>query len=181
MLHDFDKSLALSHEQEGAEWWPKVYRAAFPNLLSMVSVRQNGWAQRGGIDRVLTLNCGKTLNIDEKVRQKDYGDVLLEYWSVMRDGKGVTRGWAAKDLACDYLAYAWIPTERCLLIPFQELRRAWRAHGREWVTLGLQETCGFCVVDAQNNGYVTRSVCVPESAFMDAIRESMLIRWTGVI
>lgn len=144
----------------------------------MASVRQDGWAQRGGIDRVLTLASGKTLSVDEKVRYKDYNDVLLEYWSVWRDGKGVTPGWVAKDLACDYIAYAWVPSERCLLLPFQELRRAWRKNCREWVALGERGSMGFFIADAANNGYVTKSVCVPESVLLDAIRDAMLVKWS---
>lgn len=178
MPHEFQSSLAKSHAQANAPFWPRVYHTAFPKLASMSCVRQDGWAQRGGIDRVLTLDCGKTLTVDEKVRYKDYGDVLLEYWSVFRDGKGVAPGWIAKDLACDYIAYAFVPTERCLLIPFQELRRAWRAHCREWVKWGEQATRGFCVIDAVNPGYKTRSVAVPEVILKDAVRDAMIVRWT---
>lgn len=178
MLHEFSASLAKSHAQESAEWWPRVYRAAFPGLMSAVSVRQDGWAQRGGIDRVLTLASGKTLSVDEKVRYRDYDDVLLEYWSVFRDGKGVTPGWVAKDLACDYIAYAWVPSERCLLLPFQDLRRAWRKNHREWVALGERGTMGFFKSVAQNDGYETVAVCVPSAVLLDAIRDAMLVSWS---
>lgn len=178
MQHEFAASLALSHKQADAEWWPRVYRSAFPDLASMTCVRQDGWAQRGGIDRVLTLNSGKTLTVDEKVRNKDYGDVLLEFWSVWRDGKGVDPGWVAKDLACDYIAYAWVPTGRCLLLPFQELRRVWRARHQEWVDAAKRGAMGFQVISANNKGYKTKSVCVPENVLRDAIRDSMLVTWT---
>jgi len=176
--HEFAASLTLSHKQADAEWWPRVYRSAFPDLASMTCVRQDGWAQRGGIDRVLTLNSGKTLTVDEKVRNKDYGDVLLEFWSVWRDGKGVDPGWVAKDLACDYIAYAWVPTGRCLLLPFQELRRVWRARHQEWVDAAKRGAMGFQVISANNKGYQTKSVCVPENVLRDAIRDSMLVTWT---
>lgn len=178
MQHEFAASLKKSHEQESAEWWPRVYRSAFPTLATMTSVRQDGWAQRGGIDRVLTLASGKTLSVDEKVRYKDYDDVLLEYWSVWRDGRGVDPGWIAKDLACDYIAYAWVPTERCLLLPFQELRRAWKKNRLEWVGLGEKGARGFFIADADNKTYKTRSVCVPCGVLMDAIRDAMLISWS---
>lgn len=179
-LHSFSASLAKSHAQEDAEWWPRVYRAAFPSLVTMASVRQDGWAQRGGIDRVLPLASGKTLSVDEKVRYKDYGDVLLEYWSVYRNGKGEDPGWVAKDLACDYIAYAWVPTERCLLLPFQELRRVWRTHCREWVALAERGSRGFCRVSAENGRYQTISVCVPQEILMDAIRDCMFVSWAPV-
>ena len=80
-IHTFQDSLAKSHEQESAPWWREIYEAAFPNFASMVSVRQDGWAQRGGIDRVVTLKSGRVVTIDEKVRSESYADILLERWS----------------------------------------------------------------------------------------------------
>ena len=80
-LHDFQASLARSREYADAPWWIDMYRRAFPTLQSAVTVRDDGWAQRGGIDRVLTLACGRTLTVDEKVRTNDWPDILLEQWS----------------------------------------------------------------------------------------------------
>ena len=56
--HHFAESLAISEEHANASWWMDVYRSALPRLASAVSVRNDGWAQRGGIDRLLTLSCG---------------------------------------------------------------------------------------------------------------------------
>ena len=166
-LHNFGESLQLSQEQSDAPWWGDVYRAAFPNLQGMVCVRSDGWAQRGGIDRVLTLGCGKTLTVDEKVRAKDYGDILLEVWS---DHERRIPGWVAKDLACDFIAYAIIPTETCYLLPFQTLRQAWRQNGRVWWANNR-------VPPAQNNGYQTVSVAVPVGELMDAMADAMRVSW----
>ena len=130
MIHDFDKSLEMSQAQSDAPWWIDVYRKAFPDMAAAVNVRDDGWAQRGGIDRVITLNSGKTLTVDEKVRDKDYPDFCLEYWSSIQSK---TPGWVAKDLACDFIAYAFIPSATCYLLPFQTLRRAWRENHKIWV------------------------------------------------
>lgn len=73
-----------------------LYRQAFPTLVSAVSVRDDGWAQRGGIDRVLTLACGRTYTVDEKVRTNDWPDILLEEWS---DEARRSPGWVLKPLA----------------------------------------------------------------------------------
>jgi hypothetical protein len=50
-------------------------------MISAVSVRSDGWAQRGGIDRVIALACGRVFTVDEKVRTTDWNDILLEQWS----------------------------------------------------------------------------------------------------
>lgn len=167
ITHDFQKSLAKSHAQADAAWWRDVYRKAFPNLESMVCVRDDGWAQRGGIDRVLTLSSARTVRVDEKVREQDWPDILLEYWS---DKDRKILGWVAKDLACDYIAYAFVPSQVCYLLPFLELRRAWQQNGKQWVSL-------YGHRDAQNKGYVTRSCAVPTKVLFDALTQAMRVDW----
>ena len=169
--HDFHESLRTSHEQSNALWWENVYRSAFPGLQSMVCVRNDGWAQRGGIDRVLTLGCGKTLTVDEKVRTKDYGDILLEVWS---DHERRMPGWIGKDLACDFIAYAIIPTQTCYLLPFQTLRAAWRINRRKWWTNNRLKP-------AQNIGYETVSVGVPVAELMTALSDAMCVSWKAAV
>ena len=167
MIHDFEESLAKSHAYANAPWWLDVYRLAFPDLESAVNVRNDGWAQRGGIDRVLTLSSGKTLSVDEKVREKDWPDIALEYWS---DREKKISGWVAADLACDFIAYAFVPSQTCYLLPFQTLRRAWRENCKEWVGK-------FPKITAQNNGYETVLVGVPIPVLMKALSDAMQIHW----
>lgn len=166
-IHDFAESLARSHAQADAPWWLDVYRTAFPNLASAVCVRSDGWAQRAGIDRVLTLASGRTITIDEKVRDKDWPDILLEVWS---DKDRRVRGWMQKELAIDYLAYAFVPTCKCYLFPFQTLRRAWRQNGSEW-------WIKYEHIEARNRNYVTESVAVPIEILMAALGDAMKIEW----
>lgn len=174
MLHDFATSLALSHEHEDAEWWPLVYGKAFPGYRAAISVRNDGWAQRGGIDRVVTLKSGKTVTVDEKVRKEDYPDIALERWS---DRAKKTPGWVQKDLACDFIAYAFIPSKRCYLLPFLTLRRAWILEGKNWIDLAESQSGGFRIVNAQNRGYVTESVAVPIEILLASIRQAMVVSW----
>ena len=168
IVHDFAASLSLSHQQAGAPMWERVYREAFPDMVAMASIRNDGWAQRGGIDRVITLSSGRSILVDEKVRSRVYTDILLEYWS---DVGRRRRGWVAQDLACDFIAYAFIPSKECYLLPFQTLRRAWRSQHRLWVD-------SFEKVRAQNRGYVTVSVKVPIPVLLLALKDAMCIRWT---
>lgn len=174
MIHDFKDSLALSHANEDAPWWREVYAQAFPGHLSAVSIRQDGWAQRGGIDRVITLKGGKTVTVDEKVRATSYGDIALEQWSDLERRKP---GWMQKDSACDFIAYAFIPDQRCYLLPFQTLRRAWLENGADWLGWAKAGTGGYRIIDAKNPNYVTRSVAVPIPDLMSAVSRAMVIDW----
>lgn len=163
--HRFSDSLALSESFTDAPWWIDIYRRAFPKLASAVAVRNDGWAQRGGIDRVLTLDCGRTYTVDEKVRMEDWPDILLERWS---DEARRIPGWVQKPLACDFIAYAFAPSGVCYLLPVVPLQRAWRQHGKEWIgRYGTRR--------AQNVGYVSVSVPVPTDVLMQAIAAAMVV------
>lgn len=163
--HHFAASLALSRSFSDAPWWPELYNRAFPTLVSAVSVHDDGWAQRGGIDRVLTLSCGRVYTVDEKVRTHDWPDILLEQWS---DEARRSPGWVQKPLACDFIAYAFAPSRRCYLLPVNLLQRAWRLHGRSWLKDHGQRR-------AQNRGYVSTSVPVPISDLMQGMIDAMLV------
>lgn len=166
--HVFADSLALSQSYSEAGWWLDLYRKAFPTLVSAVSVRDDGWAQRGGIDRVLTLACGRTYTVDEKVRTAEWPDILLEQWS--NEARRVP-GWIQKPLACDFIAYAFAPSRRCYLLPVAPLQRAWRLYGKGWLDRYGQR-------HAHNRGYVTANVPVPISELMRAMISAMLIQNT---
>ena len=172
--HNFSESLAKSHRQADAPWWEKVYREAFPAFAGMVCVRDDGWAQRGGIDRVITLSSGRTVTVDEKVREKDWPDILWEYWS---DKAKKKRGWCAKDLACDYIAYAFVPSQTCYLLPTLQVRKAWRMFGKDWCEKANKNQDGFRIVDAPNATYITRCVAVPIDVSLSAITEALTVRW----
>lgn len=166
-VHKFRDSLALSHAQEDAPWWPLVYREAFPNLVAMPSVRKDGWAQRGGIDRQLVLADGSVLKVDEKVRYKDYPDILLEVWS---DRDRQIKGWIQKDLTCDFIAYAFVPSQTCYLFPYRTLRRAWMTNAGDWWERYPHK-------EANNGTYVTESVAIPKDVLRASLTQAMVVTW----
>lgn len=168
-VHSFADSLAKSNTYADAPWWAEVYRKAFPGFDVMQCMRSDGWAQRAGIDRRIHLNSGKTIEVDEKVRERDWPDFLLERWS---DEGRRTPGWIQKDLRCDFIAYAFVPSRVCHLLPFPLLRRAWTKHGRAWAQ--RHET-----VRARNNGYVTASVAVPIGEVYAALSGAMAVTWVA--
>jgi hypothetical protein len=191
-VHDFTRSLDYSHDQSDGAYWHEVYRQAFPDMRDIVDLRHNGWHQRAGRDRAIVLSTGRTLYVDEKARDCTYSDILLEIWSVYpHDGEppydpraNAVPGWAAKPLDCDYLAYAFVPTQTCHLFPFFGIRAAWEKHRVKWLHKATDETRGYRWVVASNrrvNGstYKTVSIAVPIPALRDAIADSMTVKWTA--
>lgn len=167
IVHDFRESLGKSAAQANAPWWYEVYKLAFPSMAACVYVRKDGWAQRGGVDRMLTLESGRTISVDEKVREKDWNDIALERWS---DEAKQKPGWIQKPLLCDYIAYAFIPSRRCYLFPTLLLQRAWRLSGREWIA-------SYGQIRAYNKGYVTISIPVPIPVLLSALSNSIVVEW----
>lgn len=173
-VHNFADSLALSNQHADAPWWESVYRRAFPGFSQMMSVRNDGWAQRGGIDRIVLTEGGRQYAIDEKVRTQDRDDFCLEAWS---DFERRVPGWMNKDLACDFIAYAFVPSRRCYLLPFATLRLAWKRNGAGWMDSARRDAAGFRVIRADNGRYTTLSVAVPIDVVMASLQAAMLVRW----
>ncbi len=167
-VHNFDKSLALSSSIADEAFWFGLYKEIFPNLVSAVAIEaKDRWAQRAGIDRRLVMSDGSTVTVEEKVRSSVYPDFCLEYWS---DRERRKPGWIAKDLDCDYIAYVFLPTRECYLLPFGLLRRAWRENYREW-------TRSYRKVEAKNRDFTTVSVAVPIPVVKEAIWRAMTTRY----
>lgn len=163
-VHDFRKSLAFSHAASDLPIWLEVYKQFFPDMVACVDHRENGYWQHQGIDRSLTLSNSKQVLVDEKVRDVDYGDILLEFISNDKTG---TPGWVCKPLMADFIAYAVLPRGKAYLLPVLSLQNAWNRNGREWRNRHR-------VVTANNAGYKTHSVCVPTKEVFRAITTAQI-------
>ena len=82
VIHDFRERLDWSNELSDEAAWVSFYRGLWPGMVSAVRVDANCPAQRSGVDRLLYLPDNRTVRIDEKKREKDYGDFLAEVVSV---------------------------------------------------------------------------------------------------
>jgi len=172
--HIFRESLARSHAAEDLPLWEEVYRKAFPTMVSMANHRQDGYHQRLGIDRSITLANAKQILIDEKFRGRNektgkvYDDIALEYLS-NRDRN--IPGWVCKSLLADYIAYAIGPLGKCYLLPVLQLQQAWKNNSRTWLKAYQQ-------IPAQNEGWVTMSLCLPVPVLFKAIGNCLRIEFS---
>jgi hypothetical protein len=166
LTHNFAQQLAWSETASHEQFWDAVYRKAFPNMVNHMLCSGDTKSQRMGIDRIVFLGNGMTIAIDEKKRSEVYADVLLEYISVDTTN---APGWIEKDLAIDYLAYAFMPTQKCYLFPWQLLRRVWVERGEKWKQWAERRENGFRIVKAKNQTYNTYSIAVPLKSLLKAI------------
>lgn len=185
-VHDFDERLSFSHGQSDRDWWEIVYRRAFPDMVSMVDLRKDGWHQRAGRDRAIVLSSGRTIYVDEKVRGERYSDILIEIWSVYPKGgrepypplgRDEKEGWGRKPLDCDWLAYAFVPTATCHLLPFLGVRSAYEKHQAAWRIAARDRSDGFRWVSAENRSYQTVSIAVPIATLYAAVNDAMTVKW----
>lgn len=168
MGRDFHADNAYSLAASGETFWLAVYRKAFPTM-TRCEICTDTTRQRQGIDRVLTLSNGRTVNVDEKKRAQEYGDILLEYVSAL---EYKTPGWIEKDLAIDYLAYAFMRSHRCYLFPWPMLHRAWVQYGQAW-----KDKYGKVTAKTKTGGstYQTLSVPVPIAILRQAVSTAAVI------
>jgi hypothetical protein len=166
VVHDFKEQLLYSEVSSDEIFWDAIYRKAFPGMVNQMLCSGNTHSRRMGIDRLIMLASGKVLAIDEKKRKEEYNDILLEYVSVDTTN---TPGWIEKDLAIDYLAYAFMKSQRVYLFDWLMLRRAWGHFKSEWMNR-------YPKITAQNNGYKTLSVAIPIGILRNSVSQAMVIQ-----
>lgn len=163
----------MSHAASDLPIWEEVYRKAFPDMVAMIDHRQDGEHQRAGIDRSIILANSKQILIDEKVRDKAYPDVLIEFTS---NDQTNAPGWAEKPLRCDYIAYCKKPLKQCLILPVIQLQTAWKQNKDYWLyDYGFKQA-----VNQNGNGrqvYATLSCPVPDNILFKAIGQCLRISW----
>lgn len=177
IIHRFDEQLEYSAKLSDEPAWVEFYKRLWPDLHLAIRIDGESQMQRDGIDREIILRNGRRFRVDEKKRKKDYGDLLLEEWSVFRgDGHpGNKIGWALDaEKRCDFIAYAIPPAHKCYFLPFELLRQAFRANRTAWLKARGNPK------DAPNDGYVTRNLAVPWATLKTAMLQQMLRRFDAM-
>jgi hypothetical protein len=169
IIHDFGERLLHSQSLGKEPAWVEFYRRIWPEMLACVRLDADSPLQRAGIDRAIFLpRRHQPIYIDEKIRGKDWGDFLLEEWSVLGSKK---IGWSLDpSKVCDFVAYA-VPG-KCWLLPFEPLRIACTTHLEQWKTRK-----GAYPKDAPNKGWTTRNCAVPWDDLWAAIRRVSTRKW----
>jgi hypothetical protein len=107
--------------------------------------------QKNGNDMTITLSSGKTVNLQLKSREKDYGDILIEYRHDYPSGY-TKPGWIERPSDADYLIYC---TPKAIYrIHYPQLHAFWH-----WNKEGLLRE--LPTKRATNRDYVTLNVAIP--------------------
>ncbi len=135
--------------------------------------------QFAGIDKLILFSNGKTLKLEEKVRRKDYGDLLIE---IIADNNFATYdhntnvfestqprgiGWGMKDYSSDLLFY-FIETEsKGFIFSWKKFQAIFKGYLPIWYKLALEKKQGFSLKIAKNKGYDTINIAVPKNVFFN--------------
>ena len=174
--YDFHDRLAFSTSRNGRPLG-QVIAETIPGVVRVVAtdVAQD----KTGVDYIAHLRRGAQVFIDLKMRDRGCGqfwdgeeDLALEIWSVIpEDGFPGKRGWTLDEAkATHYTLHAFDPSDsaRVFILPFQLLRKAFRAHFEDW---------GVRYRHAIQDSGRWRSEClfVPVSVVLTAINEAMIV------
>jgi len=170
-FNDFKQDLEYSTKHD--KFWKEIYMSFFPSMAEMSSIVTDIELQKKGIDRVLTLENGKRILIDEKMRRSIYTDILLEYKS--NSNKDENDGWINKNLEINYIAYAFMPIQTVYMLDWNMLKRTWLKYGGEWYKKAKAKQDGLCFVSADNELYNTLSIAIPIYILLDKMIESTVI------
>lgn len=184
VVHNFHDQLEYSADLSDEAAWITFYKRLWPDMVAAVRIDKDCQLQRWGIDREILLPNGKRFSIDEKKRKLDYGDLLLEEWSVCDFDsakntiiRGKKIGWALDpDKRCDYVAYAVQSSSKCYLLPFELTRQTCKVNFIKW-----KKNSKWYPKVAMNDGYATVNVAVPFPVFRVALWEQMHRKWGGGI
>lgn len=157
--NEFKQDLEYSFDSSEDEVLNEFYRRKFPNLKS-IKFCDDLQTQRKGVDKILYFNNGNSFTIDEKKRRSDYGDILLEIWSIDRK----KRGWLFTT-QCDYIVYIILSSKKIYFLPTILLKRAWVSNSAKWLK--------YPPIIAQNNGYKTESRAIKPEELLNAIKKEM--------
>jgi hypothetical protein len=171
--HTFSDNLAQSNKDDQAPWWADIYDTYFMDYAGHKFHPEDSPNQRVGKEAEVW-SGDETIWVEQKVRKKDYPDILLE---IYLDFENRTTGWARKRLQCDYIAYAVEPAGRCHMLPYLEFRLALEGNLEAWANTynkypkGPPEYRGL--FPAKNQGlygpFTTLNLPVPTQVLYDAM------------
>ncbi len=162
-MSDFIEDLKRSRLRSLSPAWPKILSSLFTFYQSTEVFPQDGEHQRAGIDRAVIMSNAECIFIDEKIREKAYPDIAVEFVSNTVTG---APGWACKSLRAHYIAYLMLESGQGYLLPVHPLQTAWRRHGGDW-------RAAYGEIAAHNAGYNTLFCPVPVDVLYPAMGRTL--------
>lgn len=176
IIHNFNDEVMRSYEHTKENWVNEAYWDAFGNLgLVRMEEIHDKKLQRKGYDKICYFKNGKEVIFDEKHREKDYGDILIEIYSNMERR---TSSWLGNN--ADYIANFFEPTKRVVWLPLLLLNKWLKTRDEIIPWMNRPENKSLLpyppwnrVVYARNPSYTTASIAGSNELILDGIKGVM--------
>lgn len=173
--YGFNERLNYSNDKDICEDLNNFYKENFYIYgLEIESIETSPlYLQKHGIDKIIKLKDGTCFSVEEKIRENDYGDILLETWSVVEKGE---KGWPYKILS-DYLLYYKSKNRKLYLIQTTLLKIVWSRNHKKWEKKYPKKS-----TFTKDRNYKTEFICVPEDVFFNEITDANYVNgdMTGI-
>lgn len=133
-MGDFHGDLERSKSPELQAIANAAIREYFFGLDIKIEFVEDVSEQKKGIDKLVYLSNGRVVKLEEKLRDSNYEDVLIEAWSTFFDwnDKRNRDGWIRKtNQEAELLLYVF-PNGDWLIVPFALLQTTWKRHSAAW-------------------------------------------------
>jgi hypothetical protein len=142
------------------------YKSIFGQSSIVTTIPPNTHLQLyGNADKMITKKDGTVIYVEEKVREKDYGDFLIE---ILSNVELKTPGWIEKDnCVSEYLIYFIKPTKIAYVMKFKDIQSEWRKHKSLWTLLFPTKTT--LTQTEYGNIYHVKNIAIPFYAISSPI------------
>jgi len=146
-------------------------------IKSTVQIKEKK-LQFSGVDRLLMIPERQPIRVEEKVRRKTRGDILIELIAdnnfYLKEHRGL--GWGLKNYSTDILLYFFEDTETGHIFHWNKFQKALLANLPEWYDLAKSKRRGFSLRKAYNKNYYSLNIAIPRSVFLKAyIKEGGIV------
>ena len=144
------------------------------NIVGVSSTeRASSIDDRLGTDYWATLNSGKRLSLDVKIRDEDYtlkdppqDDLALELWSVIGKKTGWTRDSGKQT---DFILWYWKDSGRICMLSFPILCSVFQEKAAEWTEEFSDGVRTQTTVNAGQDSYQSQCIFVPRKIVLQAM------------
>jgi hypothetical protein len=165
-MNDFKQHLDFAEDLAKAAAFDDIYFRIWGKQIAeikTVSYEEDPELQLKGVDKIVRLESGKEIYIDEKLRHKWYKDICIEEYSDYDAKKG---GWLADGKLTDWVAYGVVEAGVVFFMPYPILKATVRTHYRKYL-----DTYGRKF--AENKTYRTSFIPVPVKVLGEDMRRQM--------
>lgn len=176
-MNKFEESLKQSLDISAIAIFNSYYKRLFclSGLIEIERITDIGMQKRG-IDVILHFERNlptyfgpdrrRFLNIDEKIREEKWDDILIEIWS---NAEKNIPGWACKEADTDYIFYCFRSIRKVLPLYFPALR--------QWIKINSRRLDDFPLITAKNPDYHTYNRAVPISILQKEVSKIHIEMW----